>query len=59
MDSPIQEVFDDLEDMWLNVVIDRSPHMYDNLGLIKNIGTNLKMVADGLGLDVDVRTPID
>lgn len=56
MENILQEIADDLDS--LRHCLLRCDE-YNGMGYIKNIGTNLSMLADCLGLDVDVRTPID
>lgn len=60
MEDLIQSMLDNLAEISEDVVRTQDVRLIiDVLGLIKEVATDLVMVAEAMGLDVDPRTPVD
>jgi hypothetical protein len=60
VEALFQSILDILAEISEDVVRTQDVRLIiDVLGLIKEIATDLVMVADSMGLDVDPRTPVD
>lgn len=53
----LQEIAEDLAELAPIVIASDNP--YTGMGYVKNIGTLVKILADGMDLDVVMLTPID